>query len=799
MCLCPVRWFVFWAGIVLATCPLSAFSSNTGTDLRKADSLLAAAQKFVSSKPETGIFWLKEAQFIYRNHGMANKEVDCILTLAEINIRISDYDAAYRLLTTGASIALKKELKHQHIMALSSLARVSAYMDEVDRADEFLREGIARADEYGFRKEKLFMSASRCYIRMYYKKEYSLKNFNTIRHIHSILSKPPMDSLMLMPLENSFAGALYLVKRDYEEAGRHYEEALSIARGLGDRWRLALYSNNYGDMLRQIGKLDEAENMFAQSLKDAREINSKLLIYNGYKHLSSCAEDRGDFKKALDLYKTYVQVKAQVLDEDLIRKTRYIYSLYQLERKGRENDLIRMEKLREKQRAESSLRVYQVVTVSIFVLLLVFLLLFYQNRRSLRKNQSQKTIIEHQNAKLQELNKSLWEQRKMADDARVEAEKAIQSKIDFFSIITHEIRTPLNAVIGTAQLLEEEGVLPHQARSLNILKFSADNLLSLVNDILDFNRIEAGKIELESKPFSLSVLLTNIRNSLLMNAEEKGVALNLRIDKKLPETFLGDRLRLGQVFYNLISNALKFTEKGSVEMEIRYYPDKAKDNVKAIVRDTGIGISPDRQKGIFEFFTQADTGIAQKFGGFGLGLTITKNLLALMNSSIEVESKPGKGSEFSFCLTLEVVENPLIAENQELAVPVLASLDGATILFVEDVEFNRVVAERFFRKWKLNFDTADTGARAIELAKENSYDLILMDLQLPDMDGFATTEIIRQLPGHEETIVLAMTASSYFEVKEKFDQYGISGYISKPFVSQDLKNMLNQWLRQRPG
>ena len=769
--------------------------STANDNLEKAQKLLSAGQKVINSKPEDGIFWLKEAQFIFKNNEKHAQEVDCILALSEIHLRLSDYDVAYSLLTNASSMAMEYNLHPQQIMALSSLGRISGYMGEYARADEFLKDGIDRAEEYGMENEKLYMAATRAYIRVYFSQEYTERHFKTIENAFRTIAKQrPIDSLMLLPLTNCYAGALYFVKKDIPAAEKHYANALELARLMGDLWRYALYSNNFGDMLREKGRVNEAEILFTKSLSDARQINSKLLIYNGLKHLSSCAEDRGDFKKALSLYKNYVDVKAQVLSEDLIRKTRQIYSLYQLERKARENDRFRMEKIQEKQLADSQVKIYQILSLAISVLLLVFLFLFYANRRSLRRNVAQRSIIEQQNTKLQDLNKNLWEQRKMADTSREEAEKAIRSKIDFFSIITHEIRTPLNAVIGTVQHLEDEQVAPHQNKSLEILKFSADNLLNLVNDILDFNRIEAKKIELENKPFSLAFLLQNIRNSLQMQADEKGIALNLRLDKEIPLAFSGDRLRIGQIFYNLVSNAIKFTDRGSVDIEIRYYRDSENANVKATIRDTGIGIAPDKQKGIFEFFSQADPSITRKFGGSGLGLTITKNLLSLMDSAIELESTLGKGSSFSFYLNLPEANARFIAENQEIAIGTVDMLEGAKVLFVEDVAYNRVVAERFFKKWKLQFHTADDGLSAIELAKENDYDLILMDLQLPDMDGFQTTDIIKAIPRHEKTVILAMTASSHFEIKDKLEEFGINGYISKPFVAQELRNILQQWL-----
>ena len=765
--------------------------------ISSANRLYQNGLKALKVKPEKGIVLLKEAQAIFKSQKKLQEEVNCVLALAEIYVRLSDYDVAYSLLTNASSISLDRNLPDQLSMSLISLGRLSSHLGDYSRAKSFYQDAHKLAGERGLYSHQLLADGYISYNNMYYLADYSDSNFVRIKKLYDQVSKPPIDSLMMTVATNHMAGAYNLVKHDPEKAAVYYKQSIRIAENAGDLYRVSLVSNNLAEMLLQAGKLNEAEKIMSYSLNVARQIDSKLLIYNCYRLLSICYESKRDFAAAFRYFKSYGELKEEVLNENLIRKTQQSNSLYQLEKKAREAERITNEKALAEIESEKSIRTYQAISVFIFLSLLSLGFFAFINRRQLQKFRKQNLIIEEQNKTLQSLNKDLIEQRLAAEKANEEAEMAIQSKIDFLSIMTHEIRTPINAVIGTVQLLQEENPPVHQYRSLNILKFSADNLLSLVNDVLDYNRIEAGKIELESKPFSLRKLLVNIKNSLQFKADEKGLELKLRLDKDLPEAFIGDKLRIGQVFYNLISNALKFTEKGNVEIEILYFPDEVENNVYANIRDTGIGIDLEKQDTIFDFFSQAEPGISRKFGGSGLGLTITKNLLQLMNSRIELQSKPNEGSCFSFGIQLMVTNASFLEEMELQDSDDKIDFSKYTLLFVEDVDFNRIVAERFLRKWNVQFDTAKNSDEAISLASRKEFDLILMDLHLPDRDGFKTVEIIRSQVMNKKTPVLAMTASGYYEIRDKLAAHQIEGFISKPFVAQDLRNVIAEWFGRK--
>jgi signal transduction histidine kinase/ActR/RegA family two-component response regulator len=380
--------------------------------------------------------------------------------------------------------------------------------------------------------------------------------------------------------------------------------------------------------------------------------------------------------------------------------------------------------------------------------------------------------------------------------ARDAAENAAMAKSQFLSVMSHEIRTPMNAVIGFTHLLIQQDPKPEQVEFLKFLKFSAENLLILINDILDFSKIESGKVEFENVDFSIKDLISNIRLASLQKANEKNIQLKLMMDHDLPNAVIGDPVRLGQILTNLISNAVKFTSVGKVTVSASLARKTAKHStIDFEIADTGIGIPPEKIDNIFESFTQASSDTTRKYGGTGLGLTITKRLLELLGSEINVTSQPGKGSVFYFSLTFEnsdkKLKDELIPENfQELK-----ELHGVKILIAEDNQINVILAKQFMKNWGVECDIAENGERALMLVKTNDYDMVLMDLQMPEMDGYRTTEEIRKLPEekYQSLPIIALTASAMLDIKDRAFTVGMNDYISKPFNPNELHRKIEYY------
>ena len=379
--------------------------------------------------------------------------------------------------------------------------------------------------------------------------------------------------------------------------------------------------------------------------------------------------------------------------------------------------------------------------------------------------------------------------------AKETAVKASLAKAQFLSSMSHELRTPMNAVIGMTHLLQQENPRADQMENLKTLKFSAESLLSLINDILDFSKIEAGKIDFEEVEFSLNYIASSIIHAQESRAKDKGISLRMEYDKQIPAFIIGDPVRLSQILNNLISNALKFTNEGEVVMKI--LQQKESDRLVTInfsIKDTGIGIPADKLEHIFENFTQASSSTTRNYGGTGLGLAITRQLLELQNSSIQVKSTINKGSVFYFTLSFGKGEKASIGlkkeHNQKSGFP---SLNGMKVLLVEDNKINQIVARKFLTKWDIAIDIADNGQIALDLLEENKYDLVLMDLQMPVMDGFEATKVIRSLKKFDDLPIIALTASAVLEIQDAAMDAGMNDFVTKPFNPQNLYNKIQQY------
>lgn len=395
---------------------------------------------------------------------------------------------------------------------------------------------------------------------------------------------------------------------------------------------------------------------------------------------------------------------------------------------------------------------------------------------------------------LEEQVKLTKELEKQLIYAKEQAESASKAKGEFLSVMSHEIRTPLNAIIGISYIMMEEFLPEPQRENLRTLQISGENLLNLINDILDFSKIEEGKIQLSFKPTNLRQLINNIKLANRVRADESCNTIKIIFDEEIPEKVKSDDVRLGQILNNLISNAVKFTSNGFISVEVMLHKDDGEFvDIDFSVKDTGIGIAPDKQAIIFEHFSQANSDITRQFGGSGLGLSIVRNLLHLMDSEIYVDSELGRGSRFYFRLRTQKYASSGIASNDTTATPNHFDLGGIQILLVEDVEFNVIVAQKMLTRWNAQIEVAENGLKAIEKVKQRNYDIVLMDLQMPVLDGYNAARHIREF--NTQTPIIALTASASTDVLEKTAAAGMNAYVSKPFKPQDLYDTISTHVR----
>jgi len=396
-----------------------------------------------------------------------------------------------------------------------------------------------------------------------------------------------------------------------------------------------------------------------------------------------------------------------------------------------------------------------------------------------------------QRTKLNNLIIELEETNLNLKNAKNDAEEALRTKSRFLANMTHEIRTPLNGVIGLSRMLQKSDLNAEQQEWISIITTSGENLLKIINDILDFSKNESGQIVLENIDFEINGLLKNVFKLMKFKADENGLDFSYHLSKEVPAIVNGDPFRISQILMNLVNNAIKFTQKGHVKLIVEL-DDQTKDSIRILfrIKDTGIGISEEGKSLLFKEFSQAESSTSRKYGGTGLGLVISKNMVELMHGEIGMESEINKGSEFWFKLSLREAQN--IKDETPIQTEVVPK--DLKILLAEDNIINQRVAILMLKQFGLKCDVAKDGMEAFNLYKSKDYELVLMDMQMPNVDGMQSTAMIRTHErehsiGHPIYIV-ALTANAMAEDKYQCLQSGMNNYLCKPATEKDFRKIL---------
>ena len=506
------------------------------------------------------------------------------------------------------------------------------------------------------------------------------------------------------------------------------------------------------------------------------------MVMNSYNLLSEIAQERGNYASALELLQQGNKIRETIFDVN-----KEALATEANARLGNSALKSTVDQLTAQQAEnERTLKVNKLTTILSVALITILSLLTL----SLYKNNN---LRARANELLQKKNSELIL-------AKENAEKASLAKAQFLTTITHELRTPLYAVTGLTHLLLEESPTESQKEHLNSLKFSGEYLLSLINNILDLNKLEANKVEIVKTNFDLEKRISDVLIALKNSADDRNTKLHFSYDKDIPAKLIGDPLKVSQILINLIGNSIKFTEDGDIWIAV----NKTRQDGKFVsllfeIKDNGEGIGKEKQKAIFENFTQGSTQINRKFGGTGLGLSIVKNLLSLLNSEIELESDLGKGSTFTFELqfeaeTLETKPAEPVAPSKDI---VLTNdiMKDKNILIVEDNKINQMITRKILEKNKVICDVADNGTIAIEKVQNNEFDLILMDIHMPGISGIEATIEIRKF--NPDIPIIALTAVTLDDNLDEFYMNGFNDIIPKPYKTEEFFHKINKYLAAR--
>nr|WP_314897138.1 ATP-binding protein [uncultured Flavobacterium sp.] len=539
--------------------------------------------------------------------------------------------------------------------------------------------------------------------------------------------------------------------------------------------------NSKAEALYQIGTIEAAKNRYNLALNylnKALELNEKNenseQKSNILLALSSVFEKMLDKNNAYSYLKQHLNLKESISilnnerlgidDYDKFKESERLKELAQIDRDTKQQE-----------KTSKFSKLISILAIALISILSLLSLSLYKNN----------IIRTQSNLMLKEKNKEL-------EIAKEKAERASNARSEFLSTVSHELRTPLNAINGIAHLLLEENPKKSQMNYLSSLKFSGDYLTKFINEILEINKIDSNKLEIEYIDFNLKQLLEDIQNSLKELASVNNNIFKLEVDPAIPDYLIGDPTKLSQIMMNLINNALKFTKNGTVSVIAKLHSLEDKNATLYFeVIDTGIGIPADKLQSVFDSFSQGSIEINRKYGGTGLGLTIVKKLIKILGGRINLNSIVGKGSSFSFELQFKL-GSQLVTIEEKPKTYNDSSLKSKKILLVEDNKINQMITEKMLRNKGIFCEIIDNGEDAIEIVKKNKFDLILMDVHLPGINGTVATEQIRKFD--TKTPIIALTAISLDENREMLLSFGMNDVVTKPFIPEEFYAVIAEYV-----
>ena len=569
-------------------------------------------------------------------------------------------------------------------------------------------------------------------------------------------------------------GKTYMFLKNYEKARDIIEQSLAQAKKGEYKKTLSDALINHGIIYNNLNDHEKALTFAIEGLEIAKENNFTRILNNGFYVISDIYLATGDYKLSREYLNEHSKLSDSIrtltrLNSSKDQETQYLLN------EANEKNIEIVEQLEKAEDDKNLGTLISILSVALITILSLLTLSLYKNNNIRLKTNN---MLHKKNGEL--------------IIAKEKAELASKTKANFLSTVTHELRTPLYAVTGLSNMLLDENPKPEQIQHLKSLKFSGDYLLTFINDILQINKIEANKVDIEPESFNLKKKINNIVLALNNSAQDNSIKIHFEYDADLPENFIADQLKISQILINLIGNSIKFTKDGDIW--IRVYKIEEKESVYTLrfeVEDNGIGISQEKQDNMFESFSQGSIQINRKYGGTGLGLSIVKGLIDILKGKIYVKSELEKGTTFYFEIPLEYTS---IEEVKEKKVTYFdgdtsaLDLTNVNILVVEDNKINQMITKKILNKMNLQCDIVDNGEEAVEMIKANKYDIILMDIHMPGISGMEATKRVRSFD--KELTIFALTAVTIEDKMHEFEEAGFTDIIPKPFKQEEFEKKL---------
>jgi signal transduction histidine kinase/DNA-binding response OmpR family regulator len=723
--------------------------------------LLELAEYYEESNPDAALRSVQRALTIARNTNDYSNTSRALLFLGKVERNDKNYDHAievyYEALSNAEKVLNYLDITHCFIEIANTYLEQGKY----EQADEFLD----KAQKVGAKTQdpEIVAVANLGQSR----REISQSKFYLAsEYLQIALEKSTEANNTRLQLEVlTELGKLQMKIDEKQLAEQYFLRGIELAESVKDNYHLAVIHYELGELYQRKTDYDKALIHMSNSLSFAQDAGLKVYIKKGYQNLSEVYVKNGDYKRAYEYLRYFSAVKdAKEISE--------LESRLSIEAKEKEIQLLNKQREFDRQQQKTSRTIIILLSVIIISSIVVSVFLLRINKS---KNQA---IL-------------------MLKEAKESAEKSEKEKEVFLTYISHEMRTPLNAIVGFTKMLSESSLNTEQRKNLKIIESSAENILLIVNDVLDLSKIESGAIVLNNVSFNLTELIEEIIQTLQFKVKDKPVKLIFEKDEKFPNYVKGDPVRIRQIILNLADNAVKFTENGHVSVRLKAI-STSQNSVKfrIEVEDSGVGIRQSKLKNIFNRYEQESANTTRKYGGTGLGLAITKQLVELMGGKIEVESTYGQGSKFSFDLSLKTGKSTLV----EVA-PKPGKLGNIRILIVDDNDLNREIFVDAVKgkSSSVNIDSAEDGRMAIRKITENDYDVVIMDIQMPRMNGLEATKFIRSKipPPKCDIPIIAMTAHALEDAEQKALDAGMNDYVTKPVNTNELIRKIDKVLQNK--